>query len=139
MNTHQYIGRFAPSPTGHLHLGSLAAAIASYLDARAHKGLWLIRIEDVDQTRCKQAWTDSILETLKKLEMHSDRDIIFQSQRTARYDEVFQKLKNNGHVFGCSCSRSEVQKSAYSSMAFSNKSIPYYIYRPLDGHFYTKY
>lgn len=110
MNTHQYIGRFAPSPTGHLHLGSLAAAIASYLDARANKGLWLIRIEDVDQTRCKQSWAKSILETLNKLEMHSDGDVIFQSQRTARYEEVFQELKKGGHIFGCSCSRSEIQK-----------------------------
>lgn len=107
----QYIGRFAPSPTGHLHLGSLAAALASYVDARAHNGRWLIRIEDVDQTRCKTEWTESILETLKRLEMDSDGEIILQSQRTQRYEEVFQQLKDQHHVYGCSCSRSEIQKA----------------------------
>lgn len=107
----QYVGRFAPSPTGHLHLGSLAAAIASFVDARAHNGRWLIRIEDVDQTRCKKEWAQSILETLKRLEMPSDAPIIFQSDRVDRYEEILEKLKRDDHVFGCSCSRSEINKA----------------------------
>ncbi len=110
-NKSHYIGRFAPSPTGHLHLGSLAAALASYLDARAHAGRWLIRIEDVDQTRCKKEYTLSILETLKRLEMHSDGDILIQSERTARYEAVLEALKEKGDVFGCSCSRADIAKA----------------------------
>lgn len=86
--TNQYIGRFAPSPTGRLHAGSLAAALASFIDARAHHGQWLIRIEDVDTGRCKKEWADDILQTLTALQMHSDGEVIWQSKRIDRYTDV---------------------------------------------------
>ena len=103
-----YIGRFAPSPTGLLHAGSLVAALASYIDAKAHNGAWLIRIEDVDQTRCKPQWTEGILQVLKRLQMVSDGPIIFQSQRSDRYADVLNTLIESGKVYGCSCSRHSI-------------------------------
>ena len=106
-----YIGRFAPSPTGKLHAGSLAAALASYLDARAHNGEWLIRIEDVDTFRCHSEFSHSILEVLNRLHLYSDREVIFQSQRTERYQEVFEHLINLGRSYGCSCSRREIDET----------------------------
>lgn len=106
----QYVGRFAPSPTGFLHAGSLVAALASFIDAKAHNGRWLIRIEDVDQTRCKTQWADSILNVLDRLEMKSDGPIIWQSQRTERYSEVLRKLIDEHKVYGCSCSRLSIEE-----------------------------
>lgn len=106
----QYVGRFAPSPTGFLHAGSLVAALASFIDAKAHNGRWLIRIEDVDQTRCKTQWADSILNVLDRLEMKSDGPIIWQSQRTERYSEVLQRLIDEQKVYGCSCSRQTIEE-----------------------------
>ncbi len=106
-----YIGRFAPSPTGLLHAGSLVAALASYIDAKAHNGAWLIRIEDVDQTRCKPQWTEGILQVLKRLQMVSDGPIIFQSQRSDRYADVLNTLIESGKVYGCSCSRHSIEEA----------------------------
>ena len=103
--TENYIGRFAPSPTGLLHAGSLVAALASFIDAKAHHGKWLIRIEDVDQTRCKKEWAEGILSVLDRLEMKSDGPILWQSQRTDRYLEVIDQLIAQKKVYGCSCTR----------------------------------
>ncbi len=105
-----YVGRFAPSPTGLLHAGSLVAALASYIDAKAHNGVWLIRIEDVDQTRCKSEWTEGILQVLDRLQMHSDRPIVFQSQRGDRYAEILEALIKSSKVYGCSCSRHSIEE-----------------------------
>lgn len=109
--TNQYIGRFAPSPTGRLHAGSLAAALASFIDARAHHGQWLIRIEDVDTGRCKKEWADDILQTLSALQMHSDGEIIWQSKRIDRYTDVLNQLITSGKAYGCSCTRLEIEKA----------------------------
>jgi glutamyl-Q tRNA(Asp) synthetase len=79
-----YIGRFAPSPTGPLHAGSLVAALASYLDTRAHQGQWLIRIEDIDETRTIAGAAEDIIYTLAALGMQSDEKILWQSQRQSR-------------------------------------------------------
>ena len=106
----QYIGRFAPSPTGYLHAGSLVAALASFIDAKAHNGKWFVRIEDVDQTRCKVEWADSILNILGRLEMKSDGPIVWQSKRTTRYCEVLQCLIDRHRVYGCSCSRHSIEE-----------------------------
>ncbi len=106
-----YVGRFAPSPTGKLHAGSLAAALASFIDARAHDGRWLIRIEDVDQMRCHEAFSRSILEVLSRLGMASDGPILFQTERTERYEEIFDTLLKKGLVYGCSCSRREIHET----------------------------
>jgi glutamyl-Q tRNA(Asp) synthetase len=107
-----YIGRFAPSPTGPLHAGSLVAALASYLDARAHHGQWLIRIEDIDETRTLEGAADEIIRTLAALGMQSDETILWQSQRQSRYEAAFIELGNR--VYPCACSRKEIADSRVS-------------------------
>ena len=104
-----YTGRFAPSPTGPLHAGSLVAAMASYLDARAHHGRWLLRIEDIDETRTAAGAAESIVETLALLGMYPDGEVIWQSQRKARYEAAFSALGE--HVYPCGCSRKEIADS----------------------------
>ena len=116
-----YIGRFAPSPTGPLHAGSLVAALASYLDARAHHGQWLIRIEDIDETRTLEGAADDIIHTLAALGMQSDETILWQSQRQSRYEAAFIDLGNS--VYPCACSRKEI---AYSRVSLSNDGAAIY-------------
>ena len=107
-----YRGRFAPSPTGALHFGSLVAAVGSYLDARANGGEWIVRIEDVDTTRCHPEFSASILETLAAFGFEWDGPVVYQSQRTACYERAFSYLKRKGLVYGCACSRREIADSA---------------------------
>lgn len=109
--TENYIGRFAPSPTGLLHAGSLAAALASFIDAKAHHGQWRIRIEDVDETRCKKEWADGILSVLNQLEMKSDGPILWQSKRKDRYAEILQILIAKHKAYGCSCTRHSIEET----------------------------
>ncbi|MFN7570839.1 MAG: tRNA glutamyl-Q(34) synthetase GluQRS [Betaproteobacteria bacterium] len=104
-----YRGRFAPSPTGPLHLGSLVAALASWLDARAHGGAWLVRIEDLDPPREVPGAAQDILTTLARLGMVSDEPVLFQSTRGAAYEHAFERLRAAGLVYGCSCSRKEIE------------------------------
>ena len=104
-----YIGRFAPSPTGPLHAGSLVAAVASYLDARAHHGRWLIRIEDIDEARTVVGAAEHIIQTLAAFGMESDGDILWQSHRKDRYSTAFNQLGNA--VYACACSRKEIADS----------------------------
>src|SRR5260221_9799268 len=87
-------GRFAPSPSGPLHFGSLVAALASWLDARASGGRWLVRIEDLDTPRVQRGAADEILRTLDRLRLYWDGEGIFQSQRTARYEPAPRRLGN---------------------------------------------
>lgn len=103
-----YIGRFAPSPTGPLHAGSLCCALASYLDARAHQGTWVIRIEDIDPPREPPGTAKHQLEVLKKFGLKSDREVLFQSQRHHAYELAFENLRKNELVYGCSCSRQTI-------------------------------
>jgi glutamyl-Q tRNA(Asp) synthetase len=110
--TIEYRGRFAPSPTGPLHAGSLVAALASWLDARAHGGAWLVRIEDLDPPREVPGATQDILRTLAEFGMKSDEPVAFQSARTALYDAAFGRLRERGCVYGCACTRSEVEGAA---------------------------
>ncbi|MEK0434662.1 MAG: hypothetical protein RL369_711 [Pseudomonadota bacterium] len=107
-----YIGRFAPSPTGPLHAGSLVAALASYLDARAHGGKWLVRIEDIDIPRTIPGAAEHILHTLAELGMQSDDEVIWQSHRLARYERAFSRLGEV--VYPCACSRREIADSRIS-------------------------
>ncbi len=104
-----YVGRFAPSPTGPLHAGSLVAALASYLDARAHGGRWLLRIEDIDEARTVPGAAEDIIATLAAFGMRPDGDVVWQSQRKALYEAAFEKLDH--HVFACACTRKEIADS----------------------------
>lgn len=105
----RYVGRFAPSPTGPLHAGSLVAALASYLDARAHRGRWLLRIEDIDEARTVPGAARDIIDTLAAFGMHSDGGVVWQSQRKALYEGAFERLGTQ--VYPCACSRKEIADS----------------------------
>ncbi len=104
-----YIGRFAPSPTGPLHKGSLVAALASFLDARAHGGQWLVRIEDIDEARTVPGAAEDILQCLRIFGMPWDGEVVWQSRRKDLYQAAFERL--NGHVYPCGCTRREIADS----------------------------
>ena len=104
----RYIGRFAPSPTGPLHFGSLVAALGSYLDARSQGGGWLLRIEDVDTPRCIPGAADSIQRTLADFGFEWDGDVQIQSRRFDHYHAALVALQLAGDVYPCACSRSEI-------------------------------
>ena len=106
-----YVGRFAPSPTGPLHIGSLTTAVASYLHAKKANGEWLLRIDDIDQPREKKGAADSIRKTLNAFQLEWDRDVFYQSSDMEKYHEVAEKLVTFGHAFKCSCTRKELQKT----------------------------
>ncbi len=107
-----YRGRFAPSPTGPLHFGSLVAAVGSYLDARAHAGAWLLRIDDIDTPRSVAGAAETILRTLERFGFAWDGAVVWQSSRVARYRAAFERLRLAKAVFACACSRREVADSA---------------------------
>ena len=104
-----YIGRFAPSPTGPLHAGSLVAALASWLDARAHGGSWLVRIEDVDTPRCLPGVDALILQQLAACSLLPDAPPTYQSQRHALYQQALDPLVASGWAYPCACSRKEIE------------------------------
>ena len=104
-----YRGRFAPSPTGPLHFGSLVAAVGSWLRARSEQGIWLVRMEDLDPPREVSGAAADILATLTAFGMESDEPVMFQSRREAAYHDAFQRLLDTGQVFACACSRSELE------------------------------
>lgn len=103
-----YVGRFAPSPTGPLHFGSLLAACASYLQARAASGQWLLRIEDIDPPREQPGAAQEIVETLAAFGFEWDGPVHYQSTRQTRHRELIEQLQEDGYAYPCSCSRSEL-------------------------------
>jgi len=105
----RYIGRFAPSPTGPLHAGSLVAALASWLDARAHNGQWLVRIEDVDTPRCVPGADQGILQQLAACSLVPDAPVMYQSQRGEAYQAALDALAVKGWAYPCGCSRKEIE------------------------------
>ncbi|MEJ2622925.1 MAG: tRNA glutamyl-Q(34) synthetase GluQRS [Candidatus Thiodiazotropha sp.] len=107
-----YRGRFAPSPTGRLHFGSLVAAVGSFLDARHHQGEWLVRIEDLDRTREVQGCAAEILSNLDAFGLHWDREVVYQSQRTEHYAEAVDRLLAADLAYPCNCSRKQIRELA---------------------------
>lgn len=105
-----YTGRFAPSPSGPLHFGSLLAALASFLDARSHRGSWLVRMEDLDPAREPPGTADLILRTLETFQLCWDGDVVYQSQRQSAYDEAISILKQQDLCFHCACPRQRLRE-----------------------------
>lgn len=107
-----YIGRFAPTPSGYLHFGSLIAALASYLDARAAGGRWLLRMEDLDPPREMPGAQAAILQALEAYGFEWDGALVRQSERLAIYNNVIDQLRQDGHAYACNCSRKQLQPFA---------------------------
>ncbi|HLF24125.1 MAG TPA: tRNA glutamyl-Q(34) synthetase GluQRS [Burkholderiales bacterium] len=110
--TARYRGRFAPSPTGPLHFGSLVAAVGSFLQARAQGGEWLVRIEDIDPPREVAGASDDILRTLERLGLQWDGPIVYQSRRLDVYAEAIEQLRRAGVAYACGCTRREIADSS---------------------------
>ncbi|NOU51628.1 tRNA glutamyl-Q(34) synthetase GluQRS [Pseudoalteromonas sp. JBTF-M23] len=104
-----YRGRFAPSPSGPLHFGSLIAALASYLSAKSQQGQWLVRIEDIDTPRVVKGADSDILHTLEAFGLHWDETVVYQSQRHALYEESLALLEQQSLVYACQCTRKEIK------------------------------
>ncbi|HTT10533.1 MAG TPA: tRNA glutamyl-Q(34) synthetase GluQRS [Burkholderiaceae bacterium] len=111
MPVEPYRGRFAPSPTGPLHAGSMVAALASWLDARAHRGTWLVRIEDIDPPREQAGAARDILATLADFGLTSDEPVLWQHTRREAYAEALAKLERAGRVYACQCSRARIAEA----------------------------
>jgi glutamyl-Q tRNA(Asp) synthetase len=109
---HPVVGRFAPSPTGPLHLGSLVAALGSYLMAKGSGGLWQLRMEDLDQPRLVAGIADDMLATLETLGFQWDGEVVYQSRRTGQYRDAAQELTRRGLAYPCGCTRSEIAQIA---------------------------
>ncbi len=105
----EYVGRFAPSPSGPLHLGSLYIALASYLDAKASAGRWLLRIEDIDHFRCDSQYHDVILRSLEQFGLLWDGEVAIQSQRLDEYQAAFDRLVADDRVYYCACTRKQLK------------------------------
>lgn len=115
-----YVGRFAPSPTGPLHAGSLVAALASWLDAKAHGGRWLVRIEDVDSPRCVPGATETILMQLNDCGLIPDDPPVWQSARGHLYELALDRMVDEGRAYPCACSRKDIEL-ALASMGKSRE------------------
>lgn len=123
----QYRGRFAPSPTGPLHQGSLLTALASYLDAKHNKGKWLVRIEDLDIPRCDSAHERSILTSLEAYGLEWDESVLRQSDQPERYEEIYHELLNRNEAYLCDCSRADLKDRGalnhYDRFCLDKKSV----------------
>ncbi len=108
----RYVGRFAPSPSGPLHFGSLATALASFVDARQHGGQWLLRIEDIDPPREVDGATDEIIASLHRHGLQWDGEIMLQNKRSDMYDAALAWLDRAGHLYACDCTRKQLRAYA---------------------------
>ena len=118
-----YIGRFAPSPTGPLHLGSLCTALASFLQARSHQGLWLLRIDDLDTPRTIKGSADNILKTLEAFGLLWDDRVAYQSRSLDVYNDILDQLAKNNLIYPCTCSRKTLT-DIYSGVCRNKQSLP---------------
>jgi glutamyl-Q tRNA(Asp) synthetase len=114
-STRSYRGRFAPSPTGPLHFGSLVAAVGSYLEARWNRGRWLVRMEDLDRPREARGASKAILKMLEAYGFEWDGKVVFQSRRDAAYGAALKRLEHGHAVFPCACTRREISDSTVSA------------------------
>jgi glutamyl-Q tRNA(Asp) synthetase len=114
-NGSHYIGRFAPSPTGPLHFGSLVTAVASFLEAKSNTGQWLLRMEDLDKPREMQGAADHILRALDTFGFSWDGEVVYQSDRTEAYNEILYELQQKKYVYPCTCSRKEIAESVFDT------------------------
>ena len=121
---HQVVGRFAPSPTGALHAGSLVAAVGSYLMAKQSGGRWLLRLDDLDTRRQVSGMADDIMRTLESFGLFWDGEVALQSRHLEEYQRVFNLLQQKGVIYPCGCSRREIAKSA-SAPHLDDDCIPY--------------
>jgi len=132
-----YIGRFAPSPTGPLHMGSLVAALASFLDARAANGKWLVRMEDIDPPRESPQAAEHIIHSLRDHGLLWDGDILFQHTRSNAYERALQQLSQQGMLFRCACSRTQLEASAGLHRGFCQSHTgPFALRVPVDQEQY---
>ena len=129
MSSSAYRGRFAPSPTGPLHAGSLVAALASWLDARAHAGTWLVRIEDIDPPRCPSGADQLILTQLSQCGLHPDEPPQWQSQRHAHYAQAIQSLQAQQLAYPCACTRKDIE-AAWQALGLVHER---HVERPYPG------
>ena len=121
-----YRGRFAPTPSGPLHLGSLVAAVGSYLDAKAHRGTWLLRIEDIDPPREVPGAADTIQRQLEAHGLWWDETVRYQSTQTALYEHILQQLSYAGYVYACDCTRKQIKSRApYYTGFCRNRQLPF--------------
>ncbi|ROQ92816.1 glutamyl-Q tRNA(Asp) synthetase [Delftia acidovorans] len=124
-----YVGRFAPSPTGLLHAGSLVAALASWLDARAHGGRWLVRIEDIDPPRCQPGADTAILNQLATCGLLPDEEPVWQSRRHTFYESALERLKAGGLAYPCGCTRKDIE-AAWENLGWAHER---HVERPYPG------
>ena len=149
--TSSYVGRFAPTPSGPLHLGSIIAALGSYLLSKIHNGAYLIRIEDLDYPRCNKEYTVRILDTLNKLCIKSDKKILYQSDDLSVYEDACTYLLKKGYAFYCNCNREKLkstpctcykkdldEKSGYSLRFYHKDLIDDYFLDEIKGKVYFK-
>ena len=120
-----YRGRFAPSATGSLHLGSIFAALLSFLHAKQQNGQWLVRIDDLDEKRCNQSHSDEILHCLNAFGLESDRAVIYQSTRLKDYADALSTLKRQGILYSCTCSRKSLPKGPYAGNCANRLGQPF--------------
>ena len=118
------IGRFAPSPTGPLHIGSLLTAVASYLQVKSQGGTWLVRIEDIDRPRQMPGADQLILDTLYSHGLHWDGEVVYQSQRHAYYQQALQSLQQQNLLYACRCSRKEISDSVNAQQGLEGVIYP---------------